>query len=274
MDYDPVKDSLSNLFNKSVFLRKLFYHALDFILLRTWHVQREIRKWKRTAPFNAHILDAGCGFGQYSWYLSKSNRKWNIHGIDLKRDYVACANHFFREMKLQQVYCSVEDLTKYKQDNVYDLILSVDVMEHIEEDQLVFNNFYSSLKSGGVLLISTPSDKGGSDVKSEDDVSFIGEHVRDGYNMHDIKEKLKLAGFCKVKAHYSYGVPGKIAWKMSMKWPMKLLSISKSFFIILPVYYLVLAIPILLLHYMDTYTPHRSGTGLIVRAEKNGVHNH
>ena len=30
--------------------------------------------------------------------------------------------------------------------NTYDIILSVDVMEHIEEDVIVFRNFYNSLQ--------------------------------------------------------------------------------------------------------------------------------
>jgi hypothetical protein len=46
---------------------------------------------------------------------------------------------------------------------------------------------------------------------------------------------------------------------------------SKGLFVVLPVYYLIFIIPILILHYIDTYSPHRSGTGLIVRAEKNGI---
>ena len=59
------------------------------------------------------------------------------------------------------------DLTTLTDINCYDLILSVDVMEHIEEDVIVFQNFYRSLKENGILLISTPSDKGGSDVHND-----------------------------------------------------------------------------------------------------------
>jgi len=44
------------------------------------------------------------------------------------------------------------------------MILCVDVMEHIEKDELVFSNFYKALVDDGILLVSTPSDKGGSDV--------------------------------------------------------------------------------------------------------------
>lgn len=270
MEYDPIKDYLSAVFGNSTFGRKVFFKTLDFFLLRTWHIRRELRKWKKQAPETAHILDAGSGFGQYSLFLSKMNPRWNILGLDVKRDYVAEANCFFRHIDKPNVFFKVEDLLNYRKEGIFDLILSVDVMEHIEDDEKVFENFFHSLRPKGVLLISTPSDKGGSDSSNASSDSFIGEHVRNGYNMQEIKEKLKKAGFCKVKAHYSYGFPGKIAWKMALKWPMKMLGFARGLIIFLPVYYLITFLPILLLHYMDTYTPHRSGTGLIVRAEKAG----
>jgi len=103
------------------------------------------------------------------------------------------------------------DLTKLSEKNCYDLILSVDVMEHIEEDYTVFENFHRSLKENGTLIISTPSDKGGSDVHSEHDDSFIGEHVRDGYSINDITEKLTRAGFRDINASYTYGKPGSVS---------------------------------------------------------------
>jgi len=268
MDYDPIKDSLGTLFNQSVLTRKLFYRLLDLILLRTWHIKREIRKWKKTAKDSAHILDAGSGFGQYSYFLCKQNKNWNILGVDVKRNYVADCNEFFRAIKKTNVFFRIEDLTQLKPENTFDLIISVDVMEHIENDQQVFYNFYHSLHQGGVLLLSTPSNMGGSGINAKNKTSFISEHVRNGYEKPEIKEKLKQAGFHHVKVHYSYGVPGKIAWKMAMKWPMKLLNLTKSFIVVLPVYYLIFILPIIILHYFDTYSPHKSGSGLIVKATK------
>jgi hypothetical protein len=90
-----------------------------------------------------------------------------------------------------------------------------------------------------LLLISTPSDQGGSDVHDDHDSSFIGEHVRDGYNINEIKDKLILAGFSNIEARYSYGCPGKISWRLSMKYPIKLANISKLFLLLLPFYYIV-----------------------------------
>jgi hypothetical protein len=141
-------------------------------------------------------------------------------------------------------------------------------MEHILEDVTVFKNYVASMNKGGMLLISTPSDQGGSDVHDDGESSFIEEHVRDGYNIKEIENKLLEAGFSKVEARYSYGNPGKIAWRLSMKYPILMLGASKLFFIILPFYFLLVYPFAFLLNYFDTTTNHPTGTGLIVKAWK------
>jgi SAM-dependent methyltransferase len=237
-------------------------------LLRTWHVKKVIRKWAKGVTGNVQILDAGSGFGQYSYFLMKKNKNWKITGVDVKEEQIEDCNSFFKKINKSYATFSVEDLTKFRKENTFDLILSVDVMEHILEDVEVFKNFHASLKPGGMVLISTPSDQGGSDVHEHDHESFIEEHVRDGYNIIEIQNKLKLAGFSKTEAFYNYGSPGKISWKLSMKYPIILLNTSKLFFIVLPFYYLVTFPFSLILNYLDVQLTHNSGTGLIVNAWK------
>jgi hypothetical protein len=143
-------------------------------------------------------------------------------------------------------------------------------MEHILEDVQVFRNFHASLQPGGMVLISTPSDQGGSDVHDHDEEgsSFIEEHVRDGYNINEIQEKLKLAGFSRTEARYQYGKPGQVSWRLSMKYPILALGKTKLFFILLPFYYLVTFPVCLVLNYLDANGNHKTGTGLVVKAWK------
>lgn len=272
MQYDPIKRTLGNIFNKTPFLRKLFYRLLDLLLLRTWHIKNEVNKWSKDKHENLQILDAGSGFGQYVFFLSGKNRKWKIKGVDVKDEQIEDCNNFFLKINRQNVSFQVADLTKFTSQESFDMVLSVDVMEHILEDVLVFKNFYKAMKPGGMVLISTPSDQGGSDVhhhhhEHEKD-SFIDEHVRDGYNIDEIQEKLKRAGFSKTEASYNYGTPGKISWKISMKYPILLLNFSKLFLFILPFYYLITFPFTLVLNYLDLQIKHKTGTGLIVKAWK------
>jgi len=270
MQYDPIKRSLGNVFNRSPFLRKTFYRLLDLLLLRAWHVHKELRTFGSTAGSNSplRILDAGAGFGQHSYWMFRHFRNCSILAVDVKEEQVDDCNKFFKSVGAENVKFEIGDLTKFVNPSAYDLVLSVDVMEHILEDVQVFKNFVASMKPGAMLLISTPSDQGGSDVHGDDDASFIEEHVRDGYNIREIEDKLRSTGFSKVSARYSYGSPGKISWRLSMKYPIQLLGVSKLFFIILPFYYLI-AYPVsFVLNYADTYGNHPTGTGLIVKAWK------
>jgi SAM-dependent methyltransferase len=266
MQYDPIKLSLCNVFNKSPFLRRAFYRLLDLLLLRSWHVHKELKRIKPKKGMQ--IFDAGSGYGQYSFWMWKRFKGCDILAVDVKEEQVADCNQFFSSIGANNVKFEVADLTKFVQPEKYDLVLSVDVMEHILEDVQVFKNFYASMKPGGMVLISTPSDQGGSDVHEGDESSFIEEHVRDGYNINEIQDKLRTAGFSKIEARYQYGSPGKISWRLSMKYPIQMLGVSKLFFVVLPFYYAVGYPVSYVLNYFDVNMKHQTGTGLIVKAWK------
>jgi SAM-dependent methyltransferase len=269
MQYEPIKRSLGRFFAGSLFMRKTLYFLLDLLLLRTWHVKKALRKIARQFPGEASVLDAGSGFGQYTWRMSRMNSRWKIKAIDINQEQIDECNNFFGKTGLSgRVSFQTCDLTTMADLNSYDIILSVDVMEHIEEDLLVFQNFYKSLKNNGILLISTPSDKGGSDVHSDKEESFIDEHVRDGYSIKDITEKLSLTGFRAIEAGYTYGKPGNISWRLSMKYPIKMLNISYLFFIILPFYYLIFSPVSIILNIFDLCLTHKTGTGLLITTRK------
>lgn len=274
MQYDPIKRNLGNVFNRSLLLRKLFYRLLDLLLLRTWHIKKQLKAWKKTYGGNpASLLDAGSGFGQYVFYLLRKFPDSTILGVDVKKEQIEDCNDFYGRIGAANVRFEMADLTELTFESNFDLVLCVDVMEHIEPDRLVLANFYKALKTGGMLLISTPSDQGGSDVHEHDQaqegaVGFIDEHVRDGYAINDLDEKLRTAGFSKTHIYYQYGRPGKISWKLSMKYPIQMLNASKLFFILLPFYYAIVFPLCFILNTLDTGMHHRTGTGLIARAWK------
>jgi SAM-dependent methyltransferase len=269
MQYEPIKKSLGRFFAGSLFMRKTLYFILDLLLLRTWHVKKTLRKISLQLPANATVLDAGSGFGQYTWRMSKRNPRWKIRAIDINSAQIEDCNRFFSKSGLSdKVTFHIEDLNELNEINTYNLILSVDVMEHITEDLKVFKNFHASLKDDSILVISTPSDQGGSDVHNENEESFIDEHVRDGYSIKDITEKLTLAGFRDIEIAYTYGKPGHISWLLSMKYPIKMLNLSYTFFIILPFYYLIFFPVSIILNIFDLCLTHKTGTGLLVTARK------
>ncbi|MHB1688173.1 MAG: class I SAM-dependent methyltransferase [Ignavibacteriaceae bacterium] len=184
------------------------------------------------------IYDAGTGYGQYSYFMSKKLLPNIIYAVDVKEKWIEDCRAFFRSRKINNVSFGVEDLTSIQHENKFDLIVSVDVMEHIVDDVQVFQNFYRALKPGGFLLINTPSIYGGSDVHDESEESFISEHAREGYSFNDLETKLEPLGFKVYRSRYTYGKWGDKAWRLGIKYPIQMVNISKLFLIVLPLYYL------------------------------------
>ncbi|MBN8706201.1 MAG: class I SAM-dependent methyltransferase [Bacteroidetes bacterium] len=273
MKYDPIKNKFSSLLRNSPPLKILFFNLLRVLFLREWYIRRMIRKiFPKLKP--KHILDAGMGFGQYSYFMSINQPKAKIDSVDLNTEHINAFGEFCRRLNLP-IAVSEADLTKYVNQNNYDFILCVDVMEHIEDDRSVLKNFYASMKSGGHLLISTPSDQGGSDHDHDHDsdhgnkgTGFIDEHARDGYSVEDMTEKLVSAGFKPEEIRYTYGTFGKWSWKLAIKFPILLLNSWMGFVVLLPFYYFITLVPILILHQLDTAVRWKTGTGLLVHATK------
>jgi len=270
MYYDPIKNIFANVIRKYPFLRILFYKTLDMMFLRSWYVRRELRELRnKLGEKNINIYDAGSGFGQYTYFMANHLTPCDILAVDVKKDWIDDCKDFFSKKNIKNVSFTVEDLTRINHQNDFDLIVCVDVMEHITEDKKVFNNFYSSLKKGGYLLINSPSVFGGSDVHHREEESFIGEHARDGYSKEDLEAKLKPLGFSTYKCKYTYGFWGDKAWRLGIKYPMVILNISKLFLLILPLYYL-LTLPItLIMMQLDFSSENKIGSGINFIAKKN-----
>lgn len=268
MHYDPIKNVIGDVAKQAPVLRKFFYWILGVMFLRTWYVKRALRELLADTKGTLSLFDAGSGFGQYSYYIAKHFPSASIHAIDVKEDYIADCRRFFSQTGINNVNFGVEDLTVPSHTNKFDFILSVDVMEHIADDRTVFKNFFAAMKPGGRLLIHTPSNLGGSDVHKEGDKSFVEEHARDGYSVEDITAKLKEAGFTILYTKYSYGPIGTLSWRMVVKYPLLMLNASKIFFLVLPAYYLLTLWLSLLLMEIDYHSKNKTGTGLLVAAEK------
>jgi hypothetical protein len=106
-------------------------------------------------------------------------------------------------------------------------------------------------------------------VQADTDDSFIGEHVRDGYNMDALREKLHQAGLTPVEQTYTYGPYGATAWRWLIKRPMQMLGATWATLLLLPLYYLMVLPVGLWLNARDVAHDNDTGTGVLVVAQKS-----
>ncbi len=270
IEYDPVKDKFSGIIKNSKVLRRLFYFLLDLFFLRSWHIRKLLREIGRELDEKGEwsILDAGSGFGQYDRFVLKSFENVNVHSIDVKKDYLNdCRHYFSKEVKEGKIRFEHADLLEFDSAKKYDLIICIDVLEHIEEDRRVIQNLSNQLRSGGYFLMHSPSHYSAEDGDEED--TFVGEHARAGYSKTDIAEKLLATGLTPQKVHYTYGYWGHKAWVLSVKFPMLWFN-SIGLMAILPllVYYPLVMPFCLLMNVADLYTKNNKGNGIYALANK------
>ena len=261
MQYDRIKHIIKSFIGGSVVLRKVFYLYLNLFFLRAWYVRKEIKKFfENKKDGKVSVLDAGTGFGQYSYFIAKKFKPLNITAVDINAEVIESNRNFINRTGLKNIKFEPADLTKMKYQNIFDLAICVDVIEHIKEDTLVLKNLHSALKDGGTLILTTPSEK------SEPDIE---EHVRNGYSIDELKSKLKTAGFKDISIKYTYGKFGSLSWKLIIKIPGTFVGRFTPLLILLPFYYLFTAPIAFVLMWLDTKVKNETGTGLLVAARKN-----
>jgi 2-polyprenyl-3-methyl-5-hydroxy-6-metoxy-1,4-benzoquinol methylase len=122
---------------------------------RFWH-EAKFRLIERVAMPSAHgrILDAGCGSGTISQFLSL--HAGQIIGIDSNPSAIAYASDAFQRPNLQFRVGQFEDLLG---DKPFDGIYCIEVIEHLYDSQAadVLSLFRRLTKPGGQLFITTPN---------------------------------------------------------------------------------------------------------------------
>lgn len=271
MRYEPIKKHLGKLVYWFPLLYRLLYWMLDLLFLRAWYIHREVRRLPQKDPTEKpfRVLDAGAGFGQHAYFVARQFPNARVHAVDIKQEYVNWGRSFTKGTSVgPKITWAVDDLRDLHAEGPFDLILAVDVLEHISEDAAVLRQFDRVLAPNGHIVIHSPSDQGGSGVRMNEDEGFIDEHVRPGYNLGNLEAKLRSANLNPIRSIYTYGPYGAAAWRWLIKYSMQMLEVTWWFLLVLPFYFLLVVPFGLLLHVKDVVHENATGTGLLVVGQK------
>lgn len=148
-------------------------------------------------PFlGERVLEVGCGLGNLLRHLI--DRDLAI-GVDIAEDSVTYVNHLYAHHDYVQAFTHdvndhrfVEDLRDFQ----FDTAVSLNVLEHIEDDVAALKHIYEVLTLDGTLVLIIPAHTflfGTMD-------SSIGHYRR--YDKRDLESKLEKVGFRVVLQRY------------------------------------------------------------------------
>lgn len=146
-------------------------------------------------PQGGHLLDAGCGSGYFLQRVHETwPNKWQLHGIECDQRAVECVSR-----RLPGDY-RISSLTHINHpDGLFDLVLNLSVLEHIDDDDKAIDELVRVTKPGGRLIISVPCLNG---CRSRSKLRNLGHddpqspeyHLRLGYVSGDLAHRLEQKG--------------------------------------------------------------------------------
>jgi SAM-dependent methyltransferase len=140
----------------------------------------------------------------FSIEMAKRHPDALVLGLDTDGDLVSRANAMVARAGIDNCRFEVGDVTS-DVGGRYDLVLSVDNLEHVEDDIGALRQLRSVLEPGGRLVVHVPGYYRrwllfGRRVNFD-----VPGHVRPGYRSDELLAKLEGAGFDVVSHQYTYG---------------------------------------------------------------------
>lgn len=134
-----------------------------------------------TPKSRPRLLDVGCGTGANLKML-------NQLGWAVGMDYIPAALQFCQSRGLRGLIQMNAESQGLKSDQL-DIILALDLLEHLANDQMVLSEFHRICAPGGRVLITVPAHPS---LWSEHDEAL--EHKR-RYTKPELRKKVEKAGF-------------------------------------------------------------------------------
>lgn len=166
---------------------------------------------KYVKPENGIILDAGCGIGYFSFELAANFEL--IFGVDIDFEDVRLANQIAKNMGIQNSKFGVIDISNLPiSDGKFNVVLLLDVIEHIRDDEKLIKELARVLKPGGYLILCTAHRENMQEYSKQESKNYSiptqldipGGHVRSGYSIERLYNILNKSGFENINYTFIY----------------------------------------------------------------------
>ena len=101
---------------------------------------------------NLNILDIGCGGGLLTEPMARLGAK--VTGIDASEQNIKVAKHHLKKSKLNIRYFNTSP-EKYISTKKFDVILNMEIIEHVNDVSFFINQSSKFLKKSGIMFIAT-----------------------------------------------------------------------------------------------------------------------
>jgi SAM-dependent methyltransferase len=179
-------------------------------------VREALRRFDRSP---VRILDAGSGTGEYAFWIAEQFPAATVLALDLNARHIDICQRLVAEVGPKNLTFRRADLTAFDDRGPFDLIYSVDVLEHIADNHAVIRSLAERLSPGGALLIRIPEMIQRRRLPERLFVSLQEwaeeEHTGQHFNLTTLCDHLKVCGLSIGYAAQSSGLFGQLGFELS-----------------------------------------------------------
>lgn len=210
------------------------------------------------------ILDAGSGPGVFSFELGRRFPEARVLGIDLLEEAVKVCTCIGDKIGANNVEFRQTSIENLEQRNAFDLILCVDILEHIQNDLSILQTLYNAAAKSGILVLHVPALYRRYPVWKKSLNFDVETHVRIGYKPEEIRDKVKRAGFSLCESGFTYGFLETLSNNLSYMITRARMQNKVLYSLAFPLLNLISLLG-------ARARPKRLGAGIFVVAEKRGI---
>jgi len=197
---------------KTNYLERLYIRIFGLPDIIKQQQSREFFSIIDTLDFS-DVLDIGCAQGHYSIRIAKNYLKSFVIGIDINETKIKTAKQTSTLFNIRNTLFKKTDLIEYNTHNKFDLVLLLQVLEHLKEDLKALKKIRGLIKKNGFLIITVPN-KNSEIIKWLKKHTYINSHERDGYTTEELKKLFTKADFKIIKIKYLSGFIGRYIEKI------------------------------------------------------------
>lgn len=162
------------------------------------------------------VLDLGCGHGYTLFWLARRFPRGQFEGIDVDTQRMADGNRAAQRAGLSNLCFRPGVFSDLADQPQADVLISIDVLEHVEDDLGMLRKMVTILRPGGCMVIHVPLRH---QVQRRILPVFrhhtVEDHVRDEYLPEEISEKIEAAGGCILSTGYGFGFWGELSFELN-----------------------------------------------------------
>lgn len=219
--FGRMQDQMSGRMRKYPTLARIIRRIFGYTLVGNYARALTFKRLLQEIPGKElkRILDLGCGYGEYAFMMAEAYPKATVTALDLNAKSVQDIERLARKNGFDNLQTHIGPIdTLEDPEGTYDFIFSIDVFEHIKEEEMPFAQAREKLRTGGYLLIKIPNKDQLTILPEqwfEDHHHWLeDEHIGQVYDLEGLSRRMQNEGFDIIYRSYGDGWWSRLGWEL------------------------------------------------------------